>query len=337
MTDFQQLLNKIKEFKDGIDYTFNGRELLNNQEYKKKENYQIHSSQLKKEARKIMLNGDTEDGEFSKFGAEIDGKWYEYQKSDGNQPDQFTIKTIRPSELEKRKKEREEAQKRDEKARKEAEKMKEEFERRRKNRENPPKNNETDGKKKCAFCGKGIGTQTKGVVSFGSTDKKDYFCATGDCLEKYIEQKNRQENGNKKCDECGSGPSGGFWEYLVVDGKIYCGNCSEKLPKKSELKQEQEKLKILKDRYQKSSNSTEKDILKHKIDETENHIKDLKNKGDKGKNDNNHKNKNNSTNQNPPKKENWGKYFLGGSVILAIVILISAWVISKRKKKGRNY
>lgn len=132
MTDFQKLLNKIKEFKEGADYTLieiSDRE--NKREYQKEEIYLLSSSQLKKEIWKIVLN--TEAGAiYSCFT--IDGeKNYEYKRGDREQdPDQFSVKTFSPAGLEKRKKETEEFKKKVEENKKDIERRKEEFEKKRK-------------------------------------------------------------------------------------------------------------------------------------------------------------------------------------------------------------
>ncbi|KLL01750.1 MAG: hypothetical protein MRERC_9c030 [Mycoplasmataceae bacterium RC_NB112A] len=60
MVGFQKLLHKIKELKEGVDYTFKEQELLNNQEYEKEEVYLLQSRTIKEEAQKIAL------GEFEK-------------------------------------------------------------------------------------------------------------------------------------------------------------------------------------------------------------------------------------------------------------------------------
>jgi hypothetical protein len=74
MTNFQALLDLIKEFKEGSDYTFKSQELLGNQKYQKENIYFIHSEQLKKEERKIAFWDDIEVGELCQVGTEINEK-----------------------------------------------------------------------------------------------------------------------------------------------------------------------------------------------------------------------------------------------------------------------
>ncbi|CAG8729078.1 4552_t:CDS:2, partial [Funneliformis caledonium] len=58
--------------------------------FEKSEIYEIYSSELKKEARSLVLNGDMEDGGL----VELTQIW---------EPDKFEIKDINPEELEEKK------------------------------------------------------------------------------------------------------------------------------------------------------------------------------------------------------------------------------------------
>src|SRR5688572_32197925 len=95
MTNFQELLEIIKKYHKGKDYVYSTQvKILRSPDSTRnsddgKESYDIYSPELKKEARKLMLNGDAEDGGFSRFGTEVEGKWYQYEKGEGNQPDKF--------------------------------------------------------------------------------------------------------------------------------------------------------------------------------------------------------------------------------------------------------
>lgn len=301
--------------------------------------FEIHSPQLKKEARNLVLDGHTEDGGFSRVGREIGEKWYEYEKGDENRPDKLEIKNVKPEEIQRRKEQMKRNREELEKKRKEFEQQKEEWEK-----------SFEKSEKKCAFCEKVIDSD-QGIQSFwsiGQTGKEKnrlYFCATGNCLQKHTEQKNRNRNDNsnnwKKCDKCDSTPSGGYWEYLIVDGKTYCTSCADKLPKKSEteleqirlnalkskqIEQERTKLRDLKSKLQNSSDSAEKERLQTEIDEIKNHLNQ----------ENKNNSKNNSSQSNQP-NEGHGKLFLIGAVVfIPVVILVSILVVRIRKDNKRR-
>ena len=112
MVKFQELLNKIKEYKgDGTDYFFTVVELGNHdtgEKFEKSDLYQICSPRLKKEARKLIFGeNNTEDGGFCRLGMRgYNDKHFSYEKGKGNQPDKFEIRDI---SLEEKRKEQEQA------------------------------------------------------------------------------------------------------------------------------------------------------------------------------------------------------------------------------------
>jgi len=128
---FQELLTKIKEYNnDGTDYFFTVVELGNSdtgEKFEKSDLYQICSSRLKREARKIIFGeNNTEDGGFCKLSTRgSNDNHFSYEKGEGSQPDKFEIRDISLEERRKEKEQRDRDRRQAERDRKEAERERE--------------------------------------------------------------------------------------------------------------------------------------------------------------------------------------------------------------------